>query len=247
MERHGIKGVIRAAPGMGVTAAGMAVVVVMMPTGTGVLLMGLRIRRLRFFGEAQNFRSGQELPWLCQNLSGWVQLLHQLHSLRNSPGKQLGPVEQDGASASHLVLKKRPEILQVAGAPLYVHYRNFLCNAGRGCETPVPAGPFHIREFADSGRFDQHHIGAIGFQQRGQRRRKIPCEGAADTPGVQLPDLITALPQKRGIHAEVSKVVLDQGDFFAFKCFRQQLLDQGGLARSQKAGNQIHISHHVLL
>ena len=23
--------------------------------------------------------------------------------------------------------------------------------------------------------------------------------------------------------------------------------DQGGLARSQKAGNQIHISHHVLL
>ena len=31
---------------MGVTAAGMAVVVVMMPTGTGVLLMGLRIRRL---------------------------------------------------------------------------------------------------------------------------------------------------------------------------------------------------------
>ena len=124
MERHGIKGVIRAAPGMGVTAAGMAVVVVMMPTGTGVLLMGLRIRRLRFFGEAQNFRSGQELPWLCQNLSGWVQLLHQLHSLRNSPGKQLGPVEQDGASASHLVLKKRPEILQVAGAQMCIRDRN---------------------------------------------------------------------------------------------------------------------------
>ena len=37
-------------PWHGVTAAGIAVVVVMMPTGTGVLLMGLRIRRLRFFG-----------------------------------------------------------------------------------------------------------------------------------------------------------------------------------------------------
>ena len=61
MERHGIKGVIRAAPGMGVTAAGMAVVVVMMPTGTGVLLMGcasvgsVSLGRLRISAAVKSF------------------------------------------------------------------------------------------------------------------------------------------------------------------------------------------------
>ena len=234
-------------PWHGVTAAGMAVVVVMMPTGTGVLSWGRASVGSVSLGEASEFPgSGSRAPWLCQNLSGWVQLLHQLHSLRNSLGKQLGRLSRMVPALLTWSSKNAPKFSgswRTALRPL----PNFLCNAGRGCETPVPAGRSTSESLPTPEGSISTTSGAIGFQRRGQRRRKIPCEGSNRYTGVQRQDLITALPQKRGITLKSPKSFSIRATFLLLNASVNSFLDQGGLARSQKAGNQIHISHHVLL
>ena len=124
-----------------------------------------------------------------------------------------------------------------------VYYGDFLLEHSQCRQPAVTAKPFHIGELRHAGRLNQYHIRLHPPQKRDERRHKITVQCTADAPGAYLLHGVAAAFQQFGIKADRAEVVFDQCDFSLRKALPQQLLQQCGLARSKKAGNQIKFCH----
>ena len=78
-----------------------------------------------------------------------------------------------------------------------------------------------------------------------QRLVEVPHQGAADAPGGHLADLDAGLLQKAAVDADLAELVLDEHQLLAGEGLGQQLLDEGGLAGPQEAGDDVDLGHGI--
>ena len=98
-----------------------------------------------------------------------------------------------------------------------------------------------IAQLADAGRLNEDAVGVVGLNDLFQRLAEIADQTAADAAGVQLVDLNTGLAHKAAVNADLAEFVLDQDDLFARKGFLDELFDKGGLAGTEKAGENVDL------
>ena len=98
-----------------------------------------------------------------------------------------------------------------------------------------------IAQLADAGRLDEDAVGVVGLNDLFQRLAEIADQTAADAAGVQLVDLNTGLAHKAAVNADLAEFVLDQDDLFARECLFDELFDKGGLAGTEKAGENVDL------
>ena len=98
-----------------------------------------------------------------------------------------------------------------------------------------------IAQLADAGRLDEDAVGVVGLNDLFQRLAEIADQTAADAAGVQLVDLNTGLAHKAAVNADLTEFVLDQDDLFARERLFDELFDKGGLAGTEKAGENVDL------
>ena len=98
-----------------------------------------------------------------------------------------------------------------------------------------------IAQLADAGRLDEDAVGVVGLNDLFQRLAEIADQTAADAAGVQLVDLNTGLAHKAAVNADLAEFVLDQDDLFARERLFDELFDKGGLAGTEKAGENVDL------
>ena len=102
-------------------------------------------------------------------------------------------------------------------------------------------GAGDVGQFADARRLDEDAVGVVGLDDLLERLAEIAHERAADAAGVELVDLDAGLAHKAAVDADLAKFVLDEDDALPGEAFLDQLFDQRGLARAQKAGKNIDL------
>ena len=78
-----------------------------------------------------------------------------------------------------------------------------------------------------------------------QRFAEVAHEAAADAAGVHLCHLNAGLFHEAAVNADLTEFVLDEHDLLAHEALFQQLLDEGRLSSSEKAGKNINFSHFM--
>ena len=101
----------------------------------------------------------------------------------------------------------------------------------------------HVAELAHAGGLDEDAVGVELLVYLLQRLVEVAHQGAADAAGGHLTDLHAAVLQKAAVDADLAELVLDEHQLLALERLRQQLLDQGRLARAQKAGYDVDFCH----
>ena len=101
----------------------------------------------------------------------------------------------------------------------------------------------NIGKLAHAGRFDDDAIGVVFVHQFIQRAAEIAHQRAADAAGVQFRYLNAGILHEAAVYANFAIFVFQQDNALAFKGTAQQLLDQGGFACAQEAGNNINLRH----
>ena len=157
-------------------------------------------------------------------------------------GGTLGMREDDGGGVGDLVAVKFTEVLQIHLALIYVG------NGGEAIEhRAVLLGGLcradNVREFANSGGLDDDSVGLELVEHAAQSLGKIAHQGTADTAGIHLGDLDARVGKKSAVNADLTKLVLDQHELFTLVRLGDQLFDQSGLSRTEKARKNINFRH----
>ena len=157
----------------------------------------------------------------------------------------LGPAQDDGAGALHLVVEELAEVLHVDLGLLGVHH------GGEGIELYIVGvdalhGADHVGELAHARGLDQDPVRGVLRQNLLQGPAEVAHQRAADAAGVHLVHLDARVLHERAVDADLAELVLDQHQLFALVRFLDQLLDEGGFPRAQKPGEDVYLSHFFL-
>ena len=154
--------------------------------------------------------------------------------------------ENDGACVCDLVTEKFTEILHIHLALARVHdgdkrgdLQMLVANALHGAH--------HVGKLADAGWLDEDAVGFVFVKHLDERAAEIAHQRAADAARVHLGDVDARVREKPAVHADLTELVFDQHEFFARVGFLDQLFDQRGLTRAEKAGKNINFGHDLLL
>ena len=100
-----------------------------------------------------------------------------------------------------------------------------------------------VGQLAHARGLNQDAVGVIGLDDLTQRLAEVANQRAADAARVHLGDLHAGVLEEAAVDADFAEFVLDQDDLLALERVGQQALDEGRLARAQKAGNNVDLSH----
>ena len=158
----------------------------------------------------------------------------------------LGPGEDDGAGGLDLVVVELAEVLHV---DLHLggvrHGDEAVQLHVVGLVGGVLHRHDHVGQLAHAGGLDEDAVRVeLGLHVL-QRLVEVPHQGAADAPGGHLADLDAGLLQKAAVDADLAELVLDEHQLLAGEGLRQQLLDEGGLAGPQEAGDDVDLGHGI--
>ena len=154
----------------------------------------------------------------------------------------LGAAEHDAAGGLDLVVVELTEVLHVEldlGRVSHGDGRAELCFALDG----LLHGDHDVGELADAGGLDQNAVGVVLGNDLLQRSTEVADEGAADAAGVHLRDLDAGVLEEPAVNADLAELVFDQHQVFTLVRLGDQLLDQGRLARAEKAGKNVDFRH----
>ena len=79
----------------------------------------------------------------------------------------------------------------------------------------------------------------VGLDHLLQCLAEVADQRAADAARVQLVDLNASLAHKAAVDADFAEFVLNQDDFLARESLLDELLDKGGFARTEEAGENV--------
>ena len=157
-------------------------------------------------------------------------------------GDVCGAAQNDAACVFNLVVEEFTEVLHVHLALGCVR------NGGEGVQTDFIGvhalyGADDVGELADAGGFDQDTVGMEFIQNLLQRFAEVADETAADAAGVHFGDFETGVLQKTAVNADFTEFVFNQNQLLTGVRFLDQLLDQRGLAGTEKTGENINFGH----
>ena len=156
----------------------------------------------------------------------------------------LGPAEEDSGGVLHLVVEELAKVLHIDLALHRVHHGDKAVQFQGGTAVPHPLhGGDDIGQLAHAGGLDDDTVGRIGVQHLLEGGAEIPYQGAADAAGIHLRDLDAGILQKAAVDADLTELVLDQDHFLAMEGLGEELLDERGLAGTQKPGDNVDFGH----
>ena len=158
----------------------------------------------------------------------------------------LSPGEDDGAGGLDLVVVELAEVLHI---DLHLggvrHGDEAVQLHVVGLVGGVLHRHDHVGQLPHAGGLDEDAVRVeLGLHVL-QGLVEVPHQGAADAPGGHLADLDAGLLQKASVDADLAELVLDEHQLLAGEGLRQQLLDEGGLAGPQEAGDDVDLGHGI--
>ena len=230
----------------------MIMIVVMMAGAVGVVALlrpvGLqrlqrRLQRILLLHGLHELRAAELIPGSGDDHGLGILLPDQLHRLLQLfLVHALGPGQDDGAGALHLVVVEFAEVLHVDPDLSGVADRHHAADLHLiGLRALHRLG--HVRELAHAGGLDQDPVGMILRHDLLQRFAEVAHQRAADAAGVHLRDLDARLLKEAAVDADLAELVLDQHDLLSGVDLLQQLLDERGLACAQESGENIDFCH----
>ena len=188
--------------------------------------------------------TGQFVPIGGHNGGGGVLFLDQ----GNGCGNLLlvcaaGAAQDDAGCVADLVIIELAKVLHIHFDLVHIGHGHKAVQADRQGLAHTLNSAGHITQLANAGRLDQDAVRMISLHDLFQRLAEIAHQGAADAAGGHLTDLHAAVLQKAAVDADLAELVLDEHQLLALERLRQQLLDQGRLARAQKAGYDVNFCH----
>ena len=157
----------------------------------------------------------------------------------------LAAAEHHCPGVLNLVVEELTKILHIHLALLGVDHGDGVTQHHVGLTGHLAHRLGHIGELAYAGGLNEDAVGVVLFQHLAQGLAEVAHQGAADTARVHLGDLNAGVPQETAVDADLPKFVLNQNDFLAGEGLGNEFFNQRGLARPQKAGDNINGSHKV--
>ena len=150
--------------------------------------------------------------------------------------------KDDRARVGNLVAEKLAEILHIHAALARVHHGHKRADL-QAILAHAPHGAHHVGKLADARGLDQNTVGVILVHHLDQRLAEIPHQRAADAARIHLGHVHARVREKSAVHADLTELVFDQHQLFARVGLLDQLFDQRGLTRAEKAGKNIDLGH----
>ena len=158
----------------------------------------------------------------------------------------LGAGQQNGGGVLHLVVEEFTEVLHVdLGLGGVYHGDEAVQMQGGGLLLHLLHGGDHVGQLAHAGGLDDDAVGGVVVQHLLQGRAEVAHQGAADAAGVHLGDLHAGVLQKAAVNADLTELVFDEDDLLTLEGLVQQLLDEGGLAGPEEAGDNVDFGHRI--
>ena len=201
------------------------------------------LQRILLFHGFQHLGTGEILPGSSDDLSGFVMLTQQCHSILQLLVAHTGGTGQnDAAGMLNLIVEELTEVLHVHLA---------LVGIGNGSKAVkhslLHLQPLHgtdnIGQLAHTGGLNEDAIGMILLQNLTQSLAKIAHQTAANAAGVHLRDFDAGILQKTAVNADLTELVFDKHQLFPLIGFLNELFDQRGLASAQKARKNVDFRH----
>ena len=191
-----------------------------------------------------DLRPGELVPGGGDDGGGGVVLPEQGHR-----GVQLvlahagGAAEQDGPGALHLVVEELAKVLHVHLALGGVDHGDEAAQLHGDLLAGGLNGPDHVGQLAHAGGLDDHPVGGIGGDDLLEGLAEVAHQRAADAARVHLGDLDARVLEEAAVDADLAELIFDEHQLLALVDLLQQLADQRGLARPQKAGDDVDLGH----
>ena len=203
----------------------------------------LLLDRVTALHSRQKLCAVQLLPRCGDDRCGGVMLAQERHRVGDLLLVHTLCVRQhDATCVLYLVVEKLAEVL-------HVHLALFdVGNRGKAVQDHalmrnVLHGANNVRELADTRGLDQNTVGTVLGQNLLERLAEISHQRTTDTAAVHLGHFDPRVLHKAAVNADLAKLVLDQHQLLPRIRLFQQLLDQRGLTRPQKARKNINFRH----
>ena len=156
-----------------------------------------------------------------------------------------GAAEDDAARVLDLIVEELAEVLHIDLALARVRHGDEAVELDIGVLLGhVLHRADHVAQLADAAGLDDDAVGGELALHVLEGLAEVTHQGAADAAGGHFGDLHAGILQEAAVNADLAEFILDQHDLFALVGLVQQLLDQRGLARAEKAGDNIDFCHN---
>ena len=173
----------------------------------------------------------------ASQLRRWVELLHQTLGLgQHGVVGQIDLVQQHQIGLRQLRPGLR-RIVELPGQVTRIGHTNHAVDARVLAQQVVKVKSLHHRcRIGQAGGLDDDAVKAAGaLQQVARHADQVTAQLAADAAIVQLVNLFFGANNERPINTQLAVFIHDHGIALALSA-PQQAIEQGGLARAQKAG-----------
>ncbi len=225
----------------------MIMVVVMMMRLLLQQSLQLVIERVFLCHGGDQLCAGQLVPFGRDDRRGGVQLPQTLYGIMQLRFGLAGRVAQDQAACvGDLVVEELAEVL-------LIHLAFFRID-DRG--EAVQLNVLHVQilhcaddvaQLADARRLNEDAVRVVFFEHLLKCLAEVSDEAAADTAGVHLVDPDACFLEETAVNADLPEFVFDQHELFALIAVLDELLDERGLAGSEKARKNGDFGHDIAL
>ena len=152
--------------------------------------------------------------------------------------------QDDRSGVLHLIVEELAEVL-------HIHFALFrVDNGGEAVQRDVVLlealyGADYVAELAHAGGLNENAVRGVLLHHFLQRLAEIAHEAAADAALAHFGHFNARVLHEAAVDADLAELVFNQHQLFALKRFRNQLLDQRRLARSEEPGENINLCHRV--
>ena len=193
----------------------------------------------------KDLRTAELLPGRGDETGLAVEGLEDLHRLGGLLGLHgAGAAEDDEVGVCDLVVEELAEVARVHFGLARVHDGD-LCADVRALHALNRGGD--VGQLADARGLDEDAVGGIVVHDLLESLGKVAHQGAADAAGVHLRDLHARVLQKAAVNGDLAELVLDEDELFLLIALRDQLADERGFPRAEKAGENVYSCHGFLL